>query len=118
MGGSYLVSASGGGSGNPVTFSIDASSGSGVCSFSSESNVVFTGAGSCVIDANQVGGGTYADAPQSSQMFNIHEAPPACPGTASDCNSQVGSDPNGFLQVSSGGPNGATASAGGAGALQ
>jgi streptogramin lyase len=117
VGGSYLVSATGGGSGDPVAFSIDASSGSGVCGFSSESNVVFTGAGTCVIDANQDGDGTYADAPQSSQMFSIQEAPPTCPGTASDCQSQVSSDPSGSLQVSSGGPNGATAIASGAGAL-
>ena len=117
VGGSYLVSATGGGSGNPVAFSIDASSGSGVCSFSSESNLVFTGAGTCVIDANQDGDGTYADAPQSSQMFSIQEAPPTCPGTASDCQSRVSSDPSGSLQVSSGGPNGATATASGAGAL-
>lgn len=44
--------ASGGASGNPVVFSIDGSSGAGVCSISS-GTVSFTGVGTCVIDAEQ-----------------------------------------------------------------
>ena len=76
-GGSYAVSATGGGSGNPVTFSIDGSSTSGACSISG-SNVSFIGTGDCIVDANQAGGGnggnTYDAAPQISQSFFISPA--------------------------------------------
>ena len=56
--------ASGGGSGNPVIFSIDASATS-VCSISITSGVVsFTAVGSCVIDANQAGNVDFSPAAQ------------------------------------------------------
>ena len=116
VGGSYVVSATGGGSGNPVTFSIGASSQSGACSIS-DAIVSFTGIGSCVLDADQAGDASFTAAPEQTQTFSIQEAPPTCPGTASGCQSEVGSDPNGSLEVNSGGPNGATATASGAGAL-
>ena len=49
----YRPEATGGGSGNPVTFSIDPSS-SSVCNVSS-GVVTFIGSGTCTIDANQAG---------------------------------------------------------------
>ena len=72
MGGpTYTPMASGGGSGNPVIFSIDASATS-VCSISITSGVVsFTAVGSCVIDANQAGNADFSPAPQVQQKFAV-----------------------------------------------
>ena len=70
FGGSYTPSASGGASGNPVVFSIDSSSGAGVCSLNS-GTVSFTGAGVCVIDANQAGSASYLPAPEVQQKLTI-----------------------------------------------
>jgi hypothetical protein len=72
IGATSLLSATGGASGNPVTFSIAADS-AFVCSISS-STVTFTGAGSCVIDADQVGDTNYAAAPEVTQTFNVAQA--------------------------------------------
>ena len=57
----YTPMASGGVSGNPVIFSIDASATS-VCSITG-GVVSFAAAGSCVIDANQAGNANYNPAP-------------------------------------------------------
>jgi hypothetical protein len=64
----YTVKASGGASGNPVTFTIDG--GSSACTISG-STVSFTAAGTCTIDANQAGNGEYAAAPQVQQSFAV-----------------------------------------------
>ncbi|MBU6199439.1 MAG: hypothetical protein KGP08_07270, partial [Xanthomonadaceae bacterium] len=72
-GGSYAVNATGGGSGNPVTFSIDAASTAGACSISG-SNVSFTGTGTCIVDANQAGNANYTAAAQQQQSFAIGAA--------------------------------------------
>ena len=69
-GGSYTVTATGGASGNSVVFSIDRSSSAGACSISG-AKVLFTSAGSCVIDANQAGNASYAPAPQVQQTLTI-----------------------------------------------
>ena len=72
----YDVAASGGGSGNPVTFT----TGSSVCSITgstattdsiSSTTVIFNQAGSCVIDANQAGNTKYAAAPQAQQTITV-----------------------------------------------
>jgi outer membrane protein OmpA-like peptidoglycan-associated protein len=65
----YSVSATGGGSGNAVTYTIDASS-SSVCTISA-GVVSFIGAGTCTIDANQAGNATYAVATQAQQNFTV-----------------------------------------------
>ena len=66
----YSVSADGSASGNPVTFSVDPSA-SAVCAISG-AVVSFTGAGTCVINANQAGdGATWAAAPQVTQSFEV-----------------------------------------------
>ena len=72
-GGSATLSATGGGSGNPVTFSVDPSSGTGVCTVSGDT-VSYTGAGSCVIDANQAGTIDYTAAPQVTQIITVSPA--------------------------------------------
>ncbi|TDR48467.1 hypothetical protein DFR29_10187 [Tahibacter aquaticus] len=64
----YTVSATAT-SGLPVSFSIDASA-SAVCTISGAS-VSFTGAGTCVINANQAGNANYNAAPQVQQSFSV-----------------------------------------------
>ena len=65
----YTLAATGGASGNPVTYSIDASS-TGGCSITA-GVVGFTAAGSCVIDANQAGNANYNAAPQVQQTVTV-----------------------------------------------
>ena len=68
-GSTYAVAATGGGSGNPVAFSIDPPS-AAVCSVSGPT-VTFRRAGSCVIDANEAGHGKYQAAPQAQQAVAV-----------------------------------------------
>ena len=77
VGGSATLTATGGASGNPVIFSVDPSSGVGVCTVSGTngSTVTYTAAGSCVIDANQAGNAGYAAAPQVTQTITVNQAP-------------------------------------------
>ena len=77
VGGSATLTAAGGGSGNPVVFSVDPSSGTGVCTVSGTngSTVNYTAAGSCVIDANQAGNAGYSPAPQATGTITVNEAP-------------------------------------------
>jgi hypothetical protein len=70
VGGTYTVTATGGASGNPVTFSIDATSTAGACSITG-STVSLTGVGTCVIDANQAGNTNYTAAPEVHQSLSI-----------------------------------------------
>ena len=76
VGGTYTPMASGGDSGNPVVFTIDAASTTGACSFSG-SMVRFTNPGTCKIDANQAGTSAYSAAPQVSQSVVITKPGPA-----------------------------------------
>jgi hypothetical protein len=64
VGGLAILSATGGASGNPVVFSIDSTSGAGVCKVSGPDGATlhFTAAVNCVIDANQSGNKKYAAA--------------------------------------------------------
>ena len=66
-GSTYAVAATGGASGNPVTFSSTTSS---VCTVSG-ATVSFVGAGMCTIDANQVGNSDYTPAPTATQSFAV-----------------------------------------------
>src|SRR5262249_42434278 len=68
------LQATGGASGNPVTFSIDPSS-TGTGSISGNALTV-TGAGSIVIDANQAGNSNYSAAPQVQQTLVVNKATP------------------------------------------
>jgi len=80
-GGSAVLSATGGGSGNQVVFSVDPASGPGVCTVSG-TTVNYTGAGSCVIDANQAGNSRYASAPQVQRMITVNPIPQSISFTA------------------------------------
>jgi hypothetical protein len=73
VGDHYVVSATGGGSGNPVLFSIAGGSAS-VCSITG-STVSFDAAGTCVILADQAGDGTWAAAAQQSQSVTVRRSP-------------------------------------------
>ena len=66
----YTVTATGGASGNPVVFSIDPGSTAGACSISG-AVVSFTGAGTCLINANQAGNANYAAASQVQQTITV-----------------------------------------------
>lgn len=66
----YIVTATGGASTSPVLLSIDATSGVGVCAISG-STVSFTGAGTCIVDANQAGDANYKPAAQVQQKFAV-----------------------------------------------
>ena len=66
VGGTYSVSATGGGSGNPVTFSIA----SGACSISG-ATVSFTVVGMCVVDADQVGNSKFNAASRVQQEIAV-----------------------------------------------
>jgi hypothetical protein len=73
-GASYLPSATGGASGNPVVFSVAPGSASN-CSLGSDGvTVTFTGAGGCTIRADQAGNANYDPAPQVTQSFVIAKA--------------------------------------------
>ncbi|HEY5629004.1 MAG TPA: hypothetical protein VIR16_05790, partial [Candidatus Limnocylindrales bacterium] len=65
----YSVGATGGNSGNSVTFAIDAAS-VAYCSIAG-TTVSFEHVGTCVIDADQAGNTDYLDAPQKQQTFAI-----------------------------------------------
>ena len=70
----YTPTATGGGSGEPIVFSIDPGS-STICSIAS-GVVDFTAAGTCNIDANQAGDADYLAAPQAVQSISVGEGSP------------------------------------------
>jgi len=61
-------------SGLTVTFTVDSGSTPGACSITSSTTLNFTGAGNCVIDANQAGNGTYSAATQVQNTVVIQAA--------------------------------------------
>jgi hypothetical protein len=81
----YHLTATGGGSGNPVTFSVSATNGACVLN---GSTVTFQHAGSCVIRAHQAGDADYKDAPSVTQTVVVPKAAqalvfnPALPSSA------------------------------------
>lgn len=87
IGDSYTVSASGGGSGNPVTFTTaDAS----VCTVST-STVTMVGVGTCTIRANQAGSADYLAATQVQMTFQVAKKVQSISfGSAPPANAQVG----------------------------
>ncbi len=72
---SFTPSATLGATGNPATFSIDPTSGSGVCSFSSGA-VHFLTPGMCVVAADEAGSFQYAPAATQKQAISV-TLPPA-----------------------------------------
>jgi hypothetical protein len=78
FGSTTVLTATGGGSGNPVVFSLAPSSSPGACYLSGTDNatVTFTGAGDCVIDANQAGNADYSPAPQVTATIEVTYSEP------------------------------------------
>lgn len=74
VGGTYALTATGGASGNPVSFSIDPTSTTGACTISG-ATVSFTGTGQCVINANQLGNAGHTAAAQQQQTVTVSPAP-------------------------------------------
>ena len=77
VGQSAALSASGGGSGNPVTFSVDPGSDPGACSASGPNGATlqYDAAGSCVVDANQAGNASYAAASTVTVTIPVDQLP-------------------------------------------
>jgi hypothetical protein len=69
-GGTYAVSATGGGSGNAVTFGTSTAS---VCT-ASGGTVSFVGVGTCTVTADQAGNSNYNAATQATQSFSVGKA--------------------------------------------
>lgn len=69
-GATYSPTATGGGSNNPITYSIDSSSTSG-CTISSGTVSFLSPAGTCIVDANQAGSSSYLAAPQVQQAITV-----------------------------------------------
>ncbi len=94
VGGSDTLTATGGGSGNPVVFTVDQSSDSGVCTVSGTNGttVNYLAVGSCVIDANQAGNGDYSAAPQVTQTITVGQAAQTISFTAPATGTVGGSD--------------------------
>jgi serine/threonine-protein kinase len=65
------LSATGGGSGNPVVLT---SASGGVCTVSG-TTVTYTAEGSCIVVANQAGDGRYSDAPQVRRTITVKKKP-------------------------------------------
>ena len=99
----YTPTATGGASGSPVTFSIDASA-TGVCSIAG-GVVSFTGAGSCVIDANQAGSDNFNAAPQVQQTFTVGKGAQAITFTSTAPTTAVPGGPT-YTPTATGGPSG------------
>ena len=70
-GSTYTPAATGGGSGNAVTFGAN-----GDCSYNSDTGVVtMTAAGTCTVTADQLGNTNYSAAPQATQQFSVAKRP-------------------------------------------
>src|SRR5256885_15592716 len=67
----FTVSATGGASGNPVTF---AASGNCTSGGANGSNITITGAGSCTVTASQAGNSNYNAAADVARTFTINQA--------------------------------------------
>ena len=74
---STTLVATGGGSGNPVIFSVDQSSGAGVCSTSGVDGswLTYGTPGVCVVDADQAGNVSYAPAPTVTASIAVEQPP-------------------------------------------
>ncbi|WP_175485804.1 autotransporter domain-containing protein [Lysobacter sp. yr284] len=94
-GGSFTVSATGGASGNPVTF---ASTSTGVCTISGNTATIVA-AGTCALSADQAGNANYSAAPQASFTVGIGAATQSISNFAANPGSPVYA-PGGSFAVS------------------
>ncbi len=74
VGTTATLHATGGSSGNPVTFATDRTSGPGVCAVSG-STVTYLAPGTCVLDANQAGSITFFAAPEAKRSVTVRSGP-------------------------------------------
>jgi MBG domain (YGX type) len=79
----FTVSATGGGSGNPVTFSVGAADNC-TSGGTNGATITITGAGSCTVTANQAGNQNYNAATAVPQTFSIAKATPTVSITWAD----------------------------------
>ncbi|SDD63179.1 lectin-like domain-containing protein, partial [Aquimonas voraii] len=103
-GGSFSVTATGGGSGNPVVLSSDSPA---ICSVSG-STVTQLSAGTCLLLADQAGDGNYLAAPQASLGVTINPAPTAAAVVSTSAGAEARSN-QGFsvdVQVAGADPQG------------
>jgi hypothetical protein len=99
IGDSYPVAATGGGSGQAVTFT----SGSPAVCTVNVATVTFVAAGTCVINANQTGTTTYTPAPQASQIITVTMVAPP-PSSSTPPPSRPSRTPSGGQLASAGIP--------------
>jgi hypothetical protein len=98
VGATYTVTATGGSSGNVVSFSTTSA-----CTVSG-ATVSFVGVGTCVVDANQAGNADYLAAPEVQQTISVGKAPQAITFTSSPpSGATVGST---YTLTATGGPSG------------
>ncbi len=104
-GGTFTVSASGGASGNPVTFTSQTPL---VCTTGGThgATVTMLTAGLCTLAANQAGNASYAPAPQATQGFTIDQASQAIGAITSVPPTLVYSNGGTFTVSASGGASG------------
>jgi len=76
VGASATLSATGGGSNEPVTFSVDPATTAGACTIGGDT-VSFVAAGTCVIAADQAGSAEYTAAPTVTRTIEVAAAPVA-----------------------------------------
>jgi hypothetical protein len=98
------LSATGGGSGNGVTFSLDPASGPGVCSLSG-STLSFDHVGSCVVDASQTGNTTYTAAPTVARTITVVGEADTITGFSLPATGLVGDPPIGLTAAGGGSSN-------------
>ena len=70
IGQTYNVAATGGSSGNPIVYSIDAQSSPSSCSLNG-TTVSFVSVGTCIVDADQAGTASYSSAAKSRQKILV-----------------------------------------------
>jgi hypothetical protein len=86
VGDTFQISATGGPSGSPITYSIDTEfTTPGVCSVSASGLMSFpeagsTGLGFCWVNVNQAGGNGYPAAPQKQKQFIVRNSQPVITG--------------------------------------
>ena len=76
FGTSPTLSATGGASGQPVTFTASPAS---VCTITAGGQLAFVSAGNCTVTAHQAGTAAYAAAPAVSHTFAVMAVPPSAP---------------------------------------
>jgi len=103
--GSATLSATGGGSDNPIVFSVDSSSGTGVCSVSETNGTTlsYMGVGTCVVDANQAGDTDYSAASQVQDSFGVGQATQSITITSTPPSPVVARGPSYTLTADGGG---------------